>query len=291
AILGGVLGSNSVGSVLAQLGVGFAANSLLLKYSRDAESQADLMGTQILHDSGYDPNGMVEFFEKIQAESKGRAVQFFSDHPNPENRISNIQHEIERVGGAPANARKDSTEFHTTKNLLAALPAPPKSARGASRPADTRSGKPAPPSGRLTTLSGNGLQFRYPDNWRQYGQGSAMTFAPDSGIVNGALAYGMMIAEFEPDYHGQGQISLDEATDQLISNLQRSNANMRVTRSHERTRVGGQPALITEATNQSPAGGRETDWIVTTMRPDGTMYYVVGVAPQNEFGTYLRAFE
>src|SRR5436309_2644726 len=128
AILGGVLGSNSIGSVLAQLGVGFGLNSLFLKYSRDAESQADLLGTQILHDSGHDPKGMVEFFEKIQAESKGRAVQFFSDHPNPENRISNVQHEIERLGGAPANARKDSTEFHTTKNLLAALPAPPKSA-------------------------------------------------------------------------------------------------------------------------------------------------------------------
>ena len=48
AILGGALGSNSTGAVLAQLGAGFAANSLLLKYSRDAESQADLLGTQIL---------------------------------------------------------------------------------------------------------------------------------------------------------------------------------------------------------------------------------------------------
>ncbi len=291
AILGGVLGSNSIGSVLAQLGVGFGLNSLFLKYSRDAESQADLMGTQILHDSGYDPKGMVEFFEKIQAESKGRAVQFFSDHPNPENRISNVQHEIERLGGAPANARKDSTEFHTTKNLLAALPAPAKSARGANRPADTRNGKPAPPSGRLTTFNGNGLQLRYPDNWRQYGQGSAMTIAPDGGIVNDSLAYGMVIAEFEPDYHGQGSISLEEATDQLLNNLQRSNANMRVTRSHERTRVDGQAALIAEASNQSPAGGRETDWIVTTIRPDGTIYYFVGVAPQNEFNNYRRAFE
>src|SRR5919204_468782 len=111
SILGGVLGSNSIGSVLAQLGIGFAANSLFLKYSRDAETQADLMGTQILHDTGYDPRGMVEFFEKIQAESKGRAIQFFSDHPNPENRISNVQHEIERIGGLPPNARRDSPEF------------------------------------------------------------------------------------------------------------------------------------------------------------------------------------
>src|SRR5262249_10018261 len=104
AILGGVLGSNSVGGLLAQLGVSFATSSLLLRYSRDAEGQADLMGTQILHDSGYDPRAMVEFFEKIQAQSKGRAIQFLSDHPNPENRISNVQREIQRLGGLPPNA-------------------------------------------------------------------------------------------------------------------------------------------------------------------------------------------
>src|SRR5262245_60758830 len=124
AILGGVLGSNSVGGVLAQLGISFAANSILLKYSRDAESQADLMGSQILYDSGYDPRAMVEFFEKIQKESRGRAVQFLSDHPNPENRISNVQHEIERLGGIAPNARRDSPDFHNVKMSLASLPAP-----------------------------------------------------------------------------------------------------------------------------------------------------------------------
>ena len=294
SILGGVLGSNSIGGVLAQLGLGLGLNSLFLKYSRDAENQADLMGTQILHDSGYDPRGMVEFFEKIQAESKGRAVQFFSDHPNPENRISNVQHEIERLAGAPPNARRDSPDFHTVKNLLAGLPAPKGGARGATNapPTDSRNGgKPQPPSSRMLNFSSNDLQFRYPDNWKQYGQGSAITFAPDAGIVNNALAYGMMVAEFDADYHGQGRISLEEATDQLLSDLQRSNSSMRITRSHERTRVGGQPGLLTEASNQSPAGGRETDWIVTVMRSDGTMYYFVGVAPQNEFNTYRGAFE
>src|SRR5438105_4907878 len=179
SILGGMLGSNSIGSVLAQLGVGLGLNSLFLKYSRDAESQADLMGTQILHDSGYDPRGMVEFFEKIQAESKGRAVEFLSDHPNPENRISTVQHEIERLGGAPPNARKDSGDFHTVKSRLMGMPAPAKPgapARNGSRPSDNRTGgPPAPPSGRMTAYSGQDIQFRYPDNWHQFGQGSALT--------------------------------------------------------------------------------------------------------------------
>ena len=49
--------------------------------------------------------------------------------------------------------------------------------------------------------------------------------------------------------------------------------------------------MIAEVSNQSPTGGRETDWIVTTMRPDGATYYFVGVAPQNDFSNYRRAFE
>ena len=49
----------------------------------------------------------------------------------------------------------------------------------------------------------------------------------------------MMISTFEADYHGQGRITLEEATDQLLNDLQRSNSGMRVTRSHERIRVGG----------------------------------------------------
>ena len=292
AILGGVLGSNSVGGVLAQLGVSFATSSLLLKYSRDAESQADLMGSQILYDSGYDPRAMVEFFEKIQKESRGRAVQFFSDHPNPENRISNVQHEIERLGGITPTALRDSPDFHNVKMSLASLPAPRGSnARAGSRPSDNRSGRPDVPSGRMVTYNGQDIQFRYPDNWRQYGQGSAITIAPDGGIINGALAHGMMISTFEADYHGQGRISLEEATDQLLNDLRRSNPDMRMTRSHERINVGGRAGYLVEASNQSPSGGRETDWIITTISPDGQVYYFVGVAPQNEFNRYSGAFQ
>jgi Zn-dependent protease with chaperone function len=296
AILGGVLGSNSIGSVLAQLGIGFATNSLFLKYSRDAERQADLMGTQLLHDSGYNPTAMVEFFEKIQAESKGRASEFFSDHPNPENRISSVQHEIEKMGGAPARFSQDSQGFQDLKSRLAGMPAPAKPgsrAGGSSRPGDSRNtgGRPDAPSSRMATFSGEDFQFRYPDNWRQYGQGSAVTFAPDGGIINNSLAYGMMAAAFEPHYDRDGRISLEEATDQLLDDMRRSNPNMRIIRSHERVRVNNQAALSSELSNESPAGGRETDWVVTILRPDGTLYYFVGVAPSNEFGRYNNTFE
>jgi len=293
SILGGIFGSsNSIGSILAQLGIGFAANSLFLKYSRDAERQADLMGTQILHDSGYNPHAMVEFFEKIQAESKGQASEFFSDHPNPGNRISYVQTEIEQLGGPPSQVRGDSAQFQNVKRELLAMGAPPKAGTTAAnnRPGDTRNGRPAAPSSRLQTYNGQDFDFRYPDNWRQYGQGSAISLAPDGGIVNDNLAYGMIIQSYEPHYDRDGRITLEEATDQLIEELRRTNPNMRIVRSHERITVDRERALSSQLSNESPIGGRETDWLVTMLSPDGALYYMIGVAPSADFRQYENAF-
>src|SRR5947208_2782321 len=67
AILGGILGDSSLGALVTQLGA-FTAGSVLLKYSRTAETQADVLGTQILYDAGYDPRALAQFFEKLQAQ-------------------------------------------------------------------------------------------------------------------------------------------------------------------------------------------------------------------------------
>jgi Zn-dependent protease with chaperone function len=291
-ILGGMMGSNSVGAAATQLGVSFAASTLILKYSRDAESQADLIGTQILYDSGYDPKAMSNFFEKLQAEAGGggRATQFFSDHPNPENRIGKVNNEIVKLGGAPPNAGRDSNQFQEVKRIVSNAPAPRTNAPANN--GNSRGGKPARPSTRLIDFRLEDLQLRHPDNWKEYGQGSAATLAPDGGIISGSLAYGMLISTYEPhDDNGDRRITLTEATDQLISDLRQSNPQMRVTRSHESVRVAGQNAMSTELSNQSPASGRETDVVVVVGAPDGTFYYFVGVAPQADFAVYGNAFE
>jgi Zn-dependent protease with chaperone function len=105
AILGGIIGSDSTKAALAQLGASFAMNSVLLKYSRSAESQADVLGTQILYDSGYDPRAMGQFFQILedQQETKGQ-VEFFSNHPSPDNRIERVNEEVTALGGTPRNA-------------------------------------------------------------------------------------------------------------------------------------------------------------------------------------------
>ena len=129
-ILGALLGSNSTGAALAQLGAGFTLNSLLLKYSRTDESQADIMGTQILYDSGYDPRGMGQFLEKIQALDQGKhRVAFFSDHPSPDRRVERVAQEVDNLGGARGGSKTNSREFDDIKRYIQSMPAPPSQGR------------------------------------------------------------------------------------------------------------------------------------------------------------------
>jgi predicted Zn-dependent protease len=66
---------------------------------------------------------MGQFFSKLEG---GGGSAFFSDHPNPENRISNVQQEIGKFGGVPARVRSDSPDFQEVKRMLLGMPAPPK---------------------------------------------------------------------------------------------------------------------------------------------------------------------
>jgi beta-barrel assembly-enhancing protease len=292
SVLGGVVGSNSIGGILAQIGAGFAVNSVLLKYSRDAERQADLIGAQILYDNNYDPRAMAQFFEKLQEGKGGQGPEWFSSHPNPENRIGNITKEIEKLGGH-RSYRNDASEFREIQRYVQSLPAAP---RGLAQQRPQPGGqRPEQPSGRLQTFENNVLSFQYPSNWRAYQQGDAVTLAPDGGIVNdgrgrGLLAHGAIVSIFEPRRDRHSQISLEATTDQLIDNLQESNPGMRIVRDHTQTRIGGQPALSTQLANDSPVGGTEVDWLVTALHPQG-LVYIVFVSPEQDFREFSRGFE
>ena len=126
SILAGLLGqSSSLASQLAQVGLSFGVNSILLRNSRSAESQADEVGTYILYRAGYNPYGMAQFFAIIQKKYPQRTIQFFSDHPNPGNRIRNVDEEIPRLG-PKKDWKEDSPEFQAVKQKLQHMPPAPK---------------------------------------------------------------------------------------------------------------------------------------------------------------------
>ena len=96
ALAAQMAGKGSMMGQLAQLGIGLGANSVLLKFSRNAESQADLMGSHLMSEAGYDPMEMAHFFNKLGSPGKGMVgnmAQFMSDHPNPGNRERAIEQE------------------------------------------------------------------------------------------------------------------------------------------------------------------------------------------------------
>lgn len=291
-IADGILGGSTGGALLGKLGE-FAAGGVLLRYSRTAESQADVLGTQVLYDSGYDPRAMAQFFEKLEAETKGKnPPEFFSDHPNPEHRVERVDEEIEKLGGVPQNPRRDSPEFEAIKREVLALPVPKKlmpAAAAAERP-------PAPPSGNFAAYQAKGYSLKYPDNWKKYPDtnGSGASFAPDGGVVDdgtghAALAYGLIVSVTQAGGDSSDWDALNNATQQMIQELQKSNPNMKVTRQSEHVRLNGQPGLATYLSNDSPIGGQETDWVVTTLRPEGLVSFVC-VAPQPAYEKYDKTF-
>jgi predicted Zn-dependent protease len=130
----GKMGGGLAGQ-LAQVGLGLGANSLFLKFSRSAESQADYNGALILHDAGYNPIEMARFFEKLEAEggSRGALAQFFSSHPNPGNRRQALETLIRQLPGRAYTAA-DGAAFRRAQESAARAPAPAPRAKAATHP-------------------------------------------------------------------------------------------------------------------------------------------------------------
>ena len=92
-----------------------------LKFSRDAEREADFLGIQYMYKAGYDPNSYVTFFERIQADEKrrpGTIPKFFSTHPPTPERIADAQKEIARILPEREEYIVTTSEFDGVKSRL-----------------------------------------------------------------------------------------------------------------------------------------------------------------------------
>jgi predicted Zn-dependent protease len=120
ALLGQQMGSSSMLGQLAQVGIGLGTGSVLLRFSRGAESQADLMGSHLMAESGYNPLELAHFFEKLN--SSQQPPEFLSDHPNPDHREKAIEAEASRL---PArNYTYQTGDFTRMKQIAAQIHEP-----------------------------------------------------------------------------------------------------------------------------------------------------------------------
>lgn len=292
AIAGGILGGGMLGQ-LGRLGIGLGANSVLLHYSRDAESQADYNGAEIMADAGYNPVEMARFFEKLESQgSEGRLAQFLSDHPTPGNRVKAVEQEIQYM---PRKNYSDNLtgQFAPMRDYVRQL-APPSKGAAIGNGAAPQAGS-VQPSGNFRTFQGQDYQIAYPDNWEVLGdqQGQSVTIAPRAGLVqegNGAVSigYGVTVSYYQPE---ENNIDLNRDTNDLIQHLKRQNPALKQTGNVESRRIAGIQATETRLTNNSPyRGQRETDVLLTVPRPEG-LFYLIFIAPESEAARANAVFQ
>jgi len=280
--LGALVGGESAAGKLTQAGLGVAGNSFILKFSRDAETEADALGSRLMAAGGYDPVQMAKFFEKLNA-SGGQQLQILSDHPNPGNREVAIKAEVKTM---PVRSYGFETgQFARMKKELAALP-PPTKKPGAAAPAP---GSSVPPPGGassgLPAYQGQDFAIRYPQGWQVFGEANAaeVTLAPRDGVVtqNGTtqIGFGALIGRFTPQ---AGRMDLRSATSDLIKRLQNENGEVTImSPAQSFTMTVGLPAMTTTLRGTSPFGGTEVDTLVTVLRQQ-RLWYAVFVAPEKD---------
>jgi predicted Zn-dependent protease len=92
------------GAVVAQ-GSQIGIGTYFMKYSREYEREADLLGAQIMARAGYDPRDMANMFQTIARRSGNGGPEWLSDHPSPSNRYDAIHREAALLRGRNASAR------------------------------------------------------------------------------------------------------------------------------------------------------------------------------------------
>src|SRR5438876_1938049 len=189
----GILGSIFGGPGLGQLAQAPFAISFL-RFSREYETEADLLGARIMANAGYDPRDLANVFRTIEAQGGGGGG-FMSDHPSPANRYARINQEAQYL---PVQHRiSDSREFYAVKERLRGYPRAQSmaeiarsgkrdSTNGNNYPSNSPRGQVDYPSSRYHTYSEFGvLRVSVPENWRELsGQGSVW-FAPNGGYGSG----------------------------------------------------------------------------------------------------------
>lgn len=121
-VLGMAIGQNP--GMLKQLAAAIAGKGAMLAYSRGDETEADEVGVKYATKVGYNPTGLITFFQKLQAQQgkSPKVLSWLSTHPTTEDRIANVTQIIQKKGYT--GNITDTPEFAQIKAKLQARPAP-----------------------------------------------------------------------------------------------------------------------------------------------------------------------
>jgi hypothetical protein len=299
AVVGSIIGGN-VGSAVAQ-GTQFGLGTAFLRFSREFERQADLLGSHIMAEAGYSPLEMASMFKTIEQQGGGPGgPQWLSSHPDPGDRYASITREAKLLEvrrpvrdasaftGAQARLRRlapaPTTEEATRKTTARSAPAPV--AEGRLDPS-----RVMPPSSAYTAYTeGDLFRVSVPSNWRELPSSNAVVFAPDGAYGTaggqGVFTHGIELGLTRNETH-----DLRTATDELVTSLRRENPNLGRPSASRQVTIGGRKGLHTVIANVSDATGeQEHIALFTVLLRDASLLHAIGVAPSERFAAYEDTF-
>jgi len=298
-IAGAIVGGTA-GSIISQ-GTQFGLGATFLKYSREYESQADILGAQILARAGYQPREMANMFKTIEAEGGSNGPQWLSSHPNPGNRYDAI---IREAKSLPVQGHAETGQFAEIQSRLHGMPpayTAEQIAKGQAR-GNPRGGTTSarttvsvePPSTQFRQSSPFGfMTLSLPANWSEVGgDDTGTTYAPPGGYRESSGRLEGVTHGFQVGIGGKSSGNLTQDTDQIVSAFAQSNPQLKREGTYSRDTVAGRPGVRATLLNQSDITGKpETISLATTTLNDGRIVYFVGVAPQRDARTYDEVFK
>jgi hypothetical protein len=308
AIAAGLPASQVWRDELKKLGIALDMDAPFVRYSRDQEQEAGVMAVRLMAEARFDPNAFYTVLEKIneaQSSDAPRALAFVFNHPQAQPLSSEVTEEIEHLA-SPARKASATADYRAFHSALLRLPTP---AAKTTTVADADA-----------TASVLPLVFAHPMDYYHlaYPAGWQVTRTPPDGAIiapidgvqpsrNGDdVTHGVMFDLFDitvPDR----SLTLEQATNRLLAFLRQRNqrpndplfADPHVSTSWLRIvpgaqtqiLVGDEPGLRTVLIGKPDATSQpEVAWVVTRVYYQ-TLFYMVFVAPEDEFPRYQPVFE
>lgn len=309
-----VLSDPVISDVLGDMGgvvVGsqvLSSRSYLNVYGREDETQADILGAQILTRAGYDPRDMVRMLQLLEKlGGSGQIPPWAKSHPDTSERVARVTREIAPlpVPRTPfATGQFTATQARLRRLVPAqantAAPAPPTRAKNpppAPQPAPNRVPARAPvgyqarvlrPSAQVRTLETEALSISVPENWFQYDAGGqSIFFAPAGAYGEQGITHGIMFGVHQEPQAKDGQAVILA----FVQNLLKNNAYLQVQGRPSQATLGGRSAGRLTLAGLSPVTRRnENVTLYLKLISEDTVFYLLAVVPENESAAYQPAF-
>src|SRR5262245_7681448 len=267
---------------LTKLGISFGVDAPFLRYSRDQELEAKIIAERLLSAARYDTNALEAVLDKMNGST------FVFNHPHSENVQEDPDAEIERTPPAvrPAHATAEFRSFQAALQKIT-YPVVEKEPEEAVTSDATSS---------IFTHPMDYYRLGYPSGWQVTRTGpNGAIIAPSDGVQSSRagddVTHGVMLDLFDLSV-ADHPLTLEQATNRLIVYLRQNNQSLRIVPGAQRqTLISDEPGLRTVMLGKSGSSNSgEVVWVVTRLYYQ-SLFYMVFVAPEEEFPSYEPTFE